>query len=87
MQQQRTIYNDQNKNAAPAGMVTVAAFGMRHQVPAGHSVDETLRGLNLTPAPYQAVRVNAEEVRDLAARTLKEDETVTITNVVRGGGC
>lgn len=85
--QQRTIYsNDQEtRNATPAGMVTVAAFGMRYQVPAGRSVAETLTELNLVPAAHQAIRVNAEEVRDLVGKTLKEADTLTLTNIVRGG--
>jgi sulfur carrier protein ThiS len=86
MQQQRTIYsNQQSKNTAAPGMATIAAFGMQHHVAAGRSVEETLRELNLSPKPHQAVRVNAEEIHDLAARTLNQDDTVTLTNVVRGG--
>jgi sulfur carrier protein ThiS len=86
MQQQRTVYsNNQGKNAAPAGTVTVAALGMRHIVAPGRSVAATLRELGLSPAPYQAVRVNAEEIRDLSARVLRADDMLTITNVVRGG--
>ena len=86
MQQQRTIYSNlQEKNSTPAGMVTVAAIGAQHHVLPGRSVDTTLKELGLTPEPYQVVRVNAQEVRDLLALLLKANDTVTISNVVRGG--
>lgn len=86
MQQQRTVYsNKQGKNAAPTGTVTVAAIGAQHHVTPGRSVDATLRELGLTPEPYQVVRVNAQEIRDLNARLLNAEDTVTISNVVRGG--
>ena len=86
MQQQRTIYrNQQGKNAAPAGMVTVAAIGAKHHVTPGRSVDATLKELGLAPEPYQVVRVNAQEIHDLTAHMLKAEDTVTISNVVRGG--
>ena len=87
MQQQRTIYsNQQGKNAAPASMVTVAAIGAKYHVTPGRSVDATLRELGLSPEPYQVVRVNAREIRDSSTHTLYAEDTVTISNVVKGGG-
>ena len=86
MQQQRTVYSSkQGKNAAPEGMVTIAAIGTQHHVKPGDGVDSTLKQLGLTPEPYQVVRVNAQEVPDLTERVLNADDTVTISNDVRGG--
>lgn len=84
MQQQRTVYSNQRESGA-SGVVTVAAFGMQRQASPGLSVAETLRNLGLAPEPYQSVRVNAQEVGDLAGVTLKANDTVTITNVIAGG--
>jgi hypothetical protein len=86
MEQERTVYtNQRTEDTAPLGMVTVAGIGVRYQVTPGRSVEATLRELGLVPAPYQTVRVNAEEVKDLAVRRLAPDEVVTITNLVKGG--
>jgi hypothetical protein len=86
MEQERTVYsNREDQNDARDGMVTVAAIGMKHLVAPGRSVGVTLSELGIVPQPYQSVRVNAAEVRDLSARQLQPYEIVTITNVVKGG--
>jgi hypothetical protein len=86
MEQEHTVYsNGEVQDDAPEGMVTVAGIGMKHYVAPGRSVDVTLSELGIVPQPYQSVRVNAAEVRDLSARRLQPYEIVTITNVVKGG--
>jgi hypothetical protein len=89
MQEQRSHYTnrpDKPGDPAPAGLVTIAGIGVQHRVYPGRNVGDTLTALGLVPQPYQVVRVNAEEIKEPFTRMLNADDTVTITNVVRGGG-
>lgn len=67
------------------GQATVAAFGYQRATAPGRSVEQTLAELGLQPEPFQAVRVNGKEVRDMRQQTVEADDVVTVVNRVEGG--
>jgi sulfur carrier protein ThiS len=80
--EQRTVTA---RSEAAHGQATVAAFGYQRIAAPGRSVEQTLAELGLRPEPFQSVRVNGKEVRDMAQQTVQADDVVTVVNRVEGG--